>query len=239
MVMVYVPEGEFLMGTSDADLPATYHEKPEHIVYVDDFWIDRTEVTNDQYRRCVEAGICQAPIECSLIPAEHSKPNTGYQDPSKAQHPVVCVTWYDAKIYCSWVGARLPTEAEWEKAARGPDSRTFPWGNSLPSCTTANFDGCVGDTAPVGSYPAGASAYGMLDAVGNALEWTNTQWAQPPYDASDGREASGSETVRVQRSSRYWDDVALARTTYRYGGMDVNKYNTLGFRCCMSGTAQP
>jgi formylglycine-generating enzyme required for sulfatase activity len=239
MEMAYVPAGEFLMGTSDADAPPAWNEKPEHTLYLDAFWIDRTEVSNAQYRRCVDAGACQAPLECSLLPESHSDPNPTYDDASKRDHPVVCVTWHHAKAYCSWVGARLPTEGEWEKAARGPDGRKYPWGNRAPDCARANFSECIGSTAPVGSYPRGASAYGVLDMVGNVLEWVSTRWAESPYDPYDGREDQAEAGVRVQRSCRYWDPPAQAKPTYRYGGVASNKYEELGFRCARSVSEQP
>ena len=174
MEMVYVPASEFPMGSPDADGDADDDEKPQHTVYLDAFWIDKTEVTNTQYRKCVEAGACRAPTTC-----DWGEPT--YEDAAKANHPVVCVSWADAQAYAIWVGGRLPTEAEWEKAARGTDGRIFPWGNEF-DCHKGNFDdeteldeyvvpggeGCdgYGMTAPAGSFPAGASPYGVLDISG-------------------------------------------------------------------------
>lgn len=124
MEMVYVPAGEFLMGSADADSDAYSDEKPQHTVYLDAFWIDRTEVTNAQYLGCVEAGTCDAPLTC-----DWGEPT--YDDATKANHPVVCVDWNDAEDYCGWAGARLPAEAEWEKAARVHRRTGVPLGGSV------------------------------------------------------------------------------------------------------------
>jgi len=160
-VMVYVPAGEFEMGSADG----SNDEKPEHRVYLDAFWIDKTEVTNAQYQRCVMAGAC--------------KESWYANDANSAgdAQPVVGVEHYMAEAYCEWVGARLPTEAEWEKAARGTDGRSYPWGNEEATCEYAvmkdgSGNGCGEDkTWPVGNKPLGASPYGALDMAGNVWEW--------------------------------------------------------------------
>jgi len=167
--MVYVPAGEFIMGSDEGDSD----EQPVHTVYLDAFYIDKYEVTNAQYRRCVEAGAYSLP---------HSTDR--YTDPNYAEYPVVYVDWYQAEAYCRWAGKRLPTEAEWEKAARGTEGRIWPWGNAFDgskvnSCdkncpydyNDASVDDGYADTAPVGSYPAGASPCGALDMAGNVWEW--------------------------------------------------------------------
>jgi len=132
MLLMYVPAGEFLMGSLDSDHNATADEKPRSTVYLDTFWIDQTEVTNAQYTLCVQAGTCLAPLY------DGSNTRDSYFSYSQyANYPVVFVTWDDAFNYCKWVDRRLPTEAEWEKAARGPDGRTYPWGEGI-DCTRAN-----------------------------------------------------------------------------------------------------
>ena len=136
--MLYVPAGEFMMGLTAADTEAFADEKPPHPVYLDAFWIDRTEVTKAQYQRCVEAGVCAAP-SCS---------GTG-----KGDHPVVCVRWQDASKYCAWAGRRLPTEAEWEKAARGTDGGKYPWGNDAPDCSRVNYRWVRGQYNSGGQLP--------------------------------------------------------------------------------------
>jgi formylglycine-generating enzyme required for sulfatase activity len=124
------------------------------------FFIGRTEVTNAQYARCVAAGACTVPAD-----------TTNYNNPARADHPVVYVTWAQARSYATWVGGSLPTEAQWLRACQGDDGRTYPWGNQAPDETRANFNWNVGGTMPVGSYPSGASPYGLLDMAGNAWEW--------------------------------------------------------------------
>ena len=165
MVMVYVPEGSFLMGSADGDLDAYDSEFPQHQVTLDAFWLDQTEVTNGQYERCVADGECRANYDYG-------------SDFTGENQPVVGVSWDDAADYCAWAGGQLPTEAQWEYAARGPESLTYPWGDSAPDLTLLNYDWNVGRTTDVGSYPAGASWVGVLDMAGNVYEWV-ADW----YDA--------------------------------------------------------
>ena len=178
MTLVYVPAGEFLMGSTDADLDAKADENPQHKVTMDTFWIDRTEVAKDQYQKCVDAGKCAVPV-CS---------GTGISD-----HPVVCVSWQDATNYCAWAGRRLPTEAEWEKAARGTDGRKYPWGNEAPDDKRLNYNANVGKTSAVGSYPSGASPYGALDMAGNVWEWVADWYDQNYYTSSPAQNPAGPD----------------------------------------------
>jgi formylglycine-generating enzyme required for sulfatase activity len=136
-------------------------EKPEHVVYLDTFYIDKLEVTNAQYRQCVEAGACWPPAK--------QEDRELYNMIEYANHPVMGLTWYQANDYCTWAGRRLPTEAEWEKAARGTDGRKFPWGAGI-DCEHVV---CTNDVMPVGSHPKGASPYGALDMADNAEEWVS------------------------------------------------------------------
>ena len=158
MVMVSVPAGSFVMGSKKG----YRNEQPVHAVSLDAYWIDQTEVTNAMYARCVSAMGCKQPDY------KGSYTRTSYYDDSGfADYPVVFVSWFDAKNYCFWAGGRLPTEAEWEKAAHGRSSRTYPWGEDAPSCSLGNFNtgtyNCLEDTTEVGSYPYGASPYGALN----------------------------------------------------------------------------
>jgi serine/threonine protein kinase/formylglycine-generating enzyme required for sulfatase activity len=212
--MVYVPAGEFIMGSDEGDS----HERPVHTVHLDAFYVDKYEVTNAQYRACVEAGACDTP-----------KNTTYYDNADYAQHPVVYVTWDDADAYCRWAGKRLPTEAEWEKAARGTDGRTYPWGEGI-DCEHAQYSGCPGDILPVGSKPAGASPYGALDMAGNVYEWV-ADWYGEYYSQSPARNPPGpdSGTMKVVRGGAWLVTQWNARCAYRgwYGYRDDH----VGFRC--------
>jgi formylglycine-generating enzyme required for sulfatase activity len=163
--LVYVPAGEFLMGSTDADALASSDEKPQHTVYLDAFWIDQTEVTNKQYKACVDASTCEPPV--STNSATHP---SYYGNPEFDNYPVIYVSWDKANRYCKvWTGAggSLPTEAQWEKAARGTDARTYPWGNGAWNKDLLNSNGNIGDTTVVKNYPNTGSFYGTYDMAGN------------------------------------------------------------------------
>jgi formylglycine-generating enzyme required for sulfatase activity len=200
---VYVPAGEFLMGSLDS--VGDDNEHPQHTVYLDAFWIMQTEVTNAQYAKCVDAGACSAPD------------NSRWQDAAYADHPVTDVDWNQATEYAAWVGGRLPTEAEWEKAARGTDGRTYAWGEEQPDQSLANCCGFVNDTTPVGSYPAGASTYGALDMAGNVWEWTADWYDSGYYSRSPVQNPTGpsSGDYRVLRGGGYWGEAAVVRVANR------------------------
>jgi eukaryotic-like serine/threonine-protein kinase len=224
MVLVSVPAGEFLMGATDADSQADSSEKPQHKVYLDAFWIDRTEVTAGQYAKCVAAWKCRKPPRC-----------TGA---GKDDHPVTCVTWQDAANYCAWAGRRLPTEAEWERAARGTDGRKYPWGNEAPDCARANYagkdGGCVGGMAAVGSYPAGASPYGALDMAGNVWEWVNDWYDENYYRVSPGSNPQGPATgTHREIRGHSWNsmDIGIGAAARSVGSAPDMGGNDVGFRC--------
>jgi formylglycine-generating enzyme required for sulfatase activity len=209
-VMVYVPAGEFWMGSDENDPKARSLESPRHTVRVGAFWIDRTEVTNAQYRQCVDAGVCGPPQKTSSLSRVRY-----YKDPEYDDHPVVNVTWHQARAYAGWVGGRLPTEAEWEYAARGPEGSTYPWGEREPNEGLLNYNLDVDDTTPVGSYPEGASWCGALDMSGNVWEWTSSLFQPYPYDAADGREDLGTEGRRVLRGGAFVGDARHVRCAVR------------------------
>ena len=213
--MVLVPEGEFTMGSD-----AYSDEQPIHDVYLDTYYIDKYEVTNALYKACVDAGVCDQPII-----------TTDYNNSQYAQHPVVYVTWNMAKEYCEWRGARLPTEAEWEKAARGTDGRTYPWGEEIDS-SFANYGGNVGDTTSVGSYESGVSPYGAYDMAGNVWEWV-ADW----YDAYPGNTVSNDNygtTYRVLRGGSWYYDDSGVRSANRVRVNPASSSGYVGFRCSRS-----
>lgn len=242
MTMVCVPAGEFLMGSTEEEVEAAiagcehwdceYYtcELPQHTVYIDAFWIDQTEVTNAQYRSCVEAGACAAP---KYIP-DH--------DQNAPNLPVVGVSRDDAWDYAAWAGGRLPTEAEWEKAARGTDGRIYPWGDALPDCSLANVSGCLDGPDIVGSYPAGASPYGALDMVGNVGEWVSDFFAADYYERSPDRNPQGPESGRfgVYRGGPWSYGQWNARCAYRSNHSWNDKATRVGFRVVVgAGASEP
>ncbi len=230
MMMVYVPAGEFLMGATNADKDAYDYEKPQHTVYLDAFWIDRTEVTNAQFKKCVDAGGCTPPASAQSKTRDGYYGNAGFDD-----YPVIYVSWTQAKAYCTWTGKRLPTEAEWEKAARGTDKRTYPWGESI-DCNRANSS-CSSDTVRVGSYPNGASPYGALDMAGNVLEWGSSLYITYPYDAGDGRENPEVDgRPRVLRGGSFLNSRDRSRTFSRNGFVPSTDGPNVGFRCVRSAS---
>jgi len=203
MVQVYVPEGEFEMGSADDDPDGRDDEKPRHTVYLDAFWIDQTEVTNAMFVDFLneegnqeEGGVTWLAEEnWALIEQVNGtfQPKSGFTD-----HPVVALSWDGANAYCTWAERRLPTEAEWEKAAGGTDGRKYPWGNDAPTCEQAQFSGCEGNTVAVGTKPAGASPYGALDMAGNVWEWISDSWDSNYYASSPGENPAGPSTNRTE-----------------------------------------
>lgn len=171
----HVPAGDFLMGSNDQHSD----EKPQHTVNLPDFYIAKTPVTNTQYKRFVDEQGYQAP----------SHWQQGQIPKDKEHHPVVNVSWRDDAAFCAWANVQLPSEAQWEKAARGTDGRLYPWGNQPPTEQLCNFSGSqIGDTTPVNNYPDGASPYGCLDMAGNVREWTSSLYHDYPYKSTYERE---------------------------------------------------
>jgi eukaryotic-like serine/threonine-protein kinase len=227
MTLFYVPAGEFTMG-NDND---SSNEQPVHTVNLDAFWIDQTEVTNAMYAKCIDAGMCGLPSG-----------TTQYNDPDYANHPVVYVSWDQAVEYCTWAERRLPTEAEWEKAAswdaKNQTKYVYPWGNDSPNNNLLNYNNAVGDTTDVGKYSDGASPYGALDMAGNVWEWVN-DWYSETYDPSsptDNPSGPDSGQSRVLRGGA-WDLINYeVRSARRLWGNPTYTDLNLGFRCAMSAS---
>lgn len=232
---VTIPAGEFLMGSSDIEIAYAKtlcsdcdfsDEQPQHLVSLDAYQIGVYEVTNRQYAQCVQAGVCT------------SLNNPTYTASVRELHPVTNVSWYEANDYCGWVGGRLPTEAEWEKATSW-DAETntkfvYPWGNNDPTAALLNYNDEVRDTTPVGTYPAGISPYGLFDMAGNVWEWTSSLDQPYPYAALDGREDLSSSDWRVLRGGSWLSYDNNVRSAYRSWSGPSNTYHDFGFRCARS-----
>jgi formylglycine-generating enzyme required for sulfatase activity len=229
MTLLFVPSGEFIMGNDNSGSD----EKPEHKVNLDAFWIDRTEVTNAMYARCVSADECDTPSSNSSGTGAVHFGNSEFDN-----HPVINVSWEDANAYCLWVDRRLPTEAEWEKAARGENAFTYPWGQDAPNNDLLNFNSAVGDTTEVGTYLDGASPYGALDMAGNVWEWVADWYSDTYYQGSPSLNPLGPDSgiYRVQRGGSAYHDDFNVRSANRYGDDPTNTNFVVGFRCAMSAT---
>jgi len=255
MLMVSVPAGEFEMASDAAAVDYALalcneyrgdckrewydNEQPVHSVVLDAFWLDRTEVTNRQYQRCVAAGACEPPESNSSYSRDWYYGNGRYYG-----YPVIYVTWYQADAYCSWVGGRLPTEAEWEYAARGPDAKVYPWGDAFDGALLNYCDANCGitwsdervddgyeETAPVGSYPGGASWCGALDMAGNVWEWVADGYgAYPSGQQANPTGPSGGDDRALRGGSWVFDPTSVRaaerlRVNADDPGLDV------GIRC--------
>lgn len=217
MWMVYIPAGPFEMGQEDQA------DAPRRTVTLRAYWIDQTEVSHAMYRKCVQADVCTPPAE-------------GAGNTSDLDHPVMKVDWQQASTYCAWAGVRLPTEAEWEKAARGTDGRTYPWGEQEPTPELVNYDRHFGGTRPVGSFPQGASPYGVLDMAGSTWEWVSDAYQEDAYRTTPAEDPQGPDhpeqlLYRVIRGGG-WDNPKNFLFTYlRNFSLPEYALDNLGFRC--------
>ena len=235
-VMMQIPAGPFFMGSDTGPVD----ERPKHQVHLDAFQIDRTPVTNAQFAEFLNA---RGPINTRnerLFDVDdrdarlHQRGTTWVAEAGFATHPVVEVSWVGARDYCQWLGKRLPTEAEWEKAARGTDDRRYPWGDALQEQTRAQYNAGWNETAPVGSFPAGVSTYGVLDMAGNVWEWVSSAYHPYPYQAADGREDLAPGPVRSTRGGGHDSSAEDLTTTQRGRLLSRNPragHHNIGFRC--------
>ena len=235
--MILIPEGTFVMGSDASNFD---YEKPAHQVALDAYYIDKYEVTNALYKACVDEGVCDQPVNPGV-----------YSDSQFAQYPVTFVKWQMAVDFCEWRGARLPTEAEWEKAARGTDERSYPWGNEFVDsnanfcdgkCILAAADKSIDDgyqeAAPVGSYPKGVSPYGVYDMAGNVWEWV-ADWADEDYYAnSPEANPQGPETGKLRNiRGGSWHDPQGFLLSYARGANQPSLIlKELGIRCARNAS---
>jgi formylglycine-generating enzyme required for sulfatase activity len=242
MTQIFIPAGTLKMG--GIDVFAEADELPAHDVELDAFWMDQVEVTNGMYGLCVQAGVCAPPTKANSDNRPDYFGNLEFQD-----YPAVYITWSAAKNYCEWTGRRLPTEAEWERAARGDSVNTYPWGGEIPNETLSNSNNDLGDTSRVGSYAAGASPFGVLDMTGNVWEWVADYYDKNYYAESPGANPAGPESqpfalYRVIRGGSFQDgqrDSRLSNRGYEVGPdpnaipntaeYAGNSSSRVGFRC--------
>ena len=232
--MAFVPAGTFIYGSAKGDPD----ERPSRSVHLDAYYIDKYEVTNERYLRFFQSipGLCDGYV-CLDTKAENADSRIVYEDghyvveAGYEEHPITLVSWYGAQAYCESQRKRLPTEAEWEKAARGHDGRTYPWGEMIDG-GRLNAGNRVGGTTPVGSHPAGKSPYGAVDMAGNVWEWT-ADWYQA-YPGSSHDSPFFGEKYRVVRGGSWNHPDRDSRTTMRDLAHPARRIHVVGFRCARS-----
>ena len=220
-VLIYIPAGDFVMGDNGFDAPV-------HTVTLDGYWIQETKVTNRMYDQCVRAGICSSPTQTLGGPV--------FNNPEFASHPVVGVTWEQAQTYCGWIQGSLPTEAQWEKAARGLNGNPYPWGTNSPSCSLVNFSNCVGSTSNVTSQESGKSPFGLFDMAGNVFEWVFDWYGQNYYSQSPSANPTGPESGQyrsIRGSSFESTEEQIPSAIRRFDEPTDNRRDT-GFRCAVN-----
>jgi eukaryotic-like serine/threonine-protein kinase len=244
--IVYIPAGNFLMGLDRSQAEEMYYlcqsfmqgcelsffmeSVPAHNVQMDAFWIDQTEVSNARYKACVTAGACTAPRRSSSATRD-----LYYANPQFDNHPVIYVNWYQADEYCRWAGGRLPTEAQWEYAARGSDGRLFPWGDDPPiSSGMANVSDQVGDTMPVESYSEYASPFGVYNMTGNVWEWVSDWYGAGHYSTNANWDNPSGPTSGISKAgkggSHGWSAGVASPGIHDWYEPDRDGYG-VGFRC--------
>lgn len=237
--MVLVPAGPFVMGRKDR----APNESPAHTVTLGDYYIDQFEATNSSFADFLNVMGNQFEGNANWIEVNdpdlhvHLVGDLWQVDEGFANYPMNEVTWYGARAYCLWRGGRLPSEAEWEKAARGTDERTFPWGEEI-SCDLANFAGCVYGAVPVDSYPEGVSPYGAYNMAGNVMEWVADWYSREYYQNSPSDNPTGPDSgdFKIFRGGSFINAAGNVRTTYRFAKLQVLTYVANGFRCAWGVT---
>ena len=237
--MALIAAGDFTMGSNNGP----DDEKPEHRVFVKSFSIDVLPVSNADFAKFLNARGLKNSLGESFYDDDdrdariHKQNSIWEADRGYATHPVNEVSWVGARDYCSWLNKRLPTEAEWEKAARGTDGRRYPWGNSKPDQTRALYGAPYNASAPVDAFPAGTSPYGVLDLSGNQWEWVASAYRPYPYSADDGRENQIPGPVRATRGGGHDSSEDELTTTQRGRNLSRNPkagHHNIGFRCASS-----
>ena len=234
--MVLIPASPFTMGRDNGPRD----ERPAHRVFLPAFRIDKNLVAVAEYAKFIQAKGPVGPNGEMYLDVEdpdtliHRRDGTWLPDQGFENYPAGEMSWYGAAAYCKWLDKRLPSEAEWEKAARGTDSRLYPWGNEKPRPDLAFFGGFRGEAVPVGQFPAGASPYGVLDMAGQVWEWTRSSYRPYPYDPSDGREEPSEGETRVARggsSSSGYEGLTATSREIIFPGRAARGHAYIGFRC--------
>jgi len=240
--MALVSEGYFVMGSNNGP----DDEKPEHRFFVKSFLIDVLPVSNADFAKFLNARGLKNHLGESFYDDDdrdariHQQNSLWQADRGYATHPVNEVSWLGARDYCTWLNKRLPTEAEWEKAARGTDGRMYPWGNSKPDRNRALYGAAYNSSAPVDAFPEGASPYGVLDLSGNQWEWVSSAYRPYPYSADDGRENQTPGPIRSTRGGGHDSSEDELTTTQRGRNLSRNPragHHNIGFRCASSSKA--
>ena len=240
--MSLIVEGYFVMGSNNGP----DDEKPEHRVFVKSFFMDVLPVSNADFAKFLNTRGLRNHLGESFYDDDdrdariHKQNSTWQADVGYASHPVNEVSWVGARDYCAWLNKRLPTEAEWEKAARGTDGRQYPWGNSKPDRNRALYGAAYNASAPVDAFPDGASPYGVLDLSGNQWEWVSSAYRPYPFSAEDGRENQTPGPVRSTRGGGHDSREDELTTTQRGRNLSRNPkagHHNIGFRCARSSTA--
>ena len=238
MTQMFVPAGKFMMGYADG----WDNEQPVHVVYLDAYWIDQTEVTNEMYAQFLNEMGNQMEFGVTWLAASNNDVQIMQSDvkwvvaSGKKNYPVIQVNWFGAQAYCEWAGRELPTEAQWEKAARGIDNRIFPWGETVPDCSLTQYAACEEGTIEVGSLPAGASPYGVLDMAGNVWEWVADWYDRDYYNISpeENPENTNNSGGKMLRGGSWIGNYYTVHVTSRFRANPGSSSDTGGFRCVES-----